>query len=263
MLKKLSSIFIIFSLFSISVCKAQKAKIYLETNEFVTVISAIGKTEIFTESGNIPFSKIEKILFEKYDSTQESTYSKLKEQVNVVFGDGTDLGKITELPESLAENKNNVDISKQDTFVKIDSIDLSKDELYARAKSYFAYSFKSAQDVIQLDDKENGKIIAKGNFTSMNKTAIGRYGSRIQFTFTIDLRDGRFRGIIEDLYHDGLISDSSIAGGSFSNEKPAIGTLFLPKSMWEKIKIQGRLDAVSHLEDFVNYMKSKSTIDDF
>ena len=43
--------------------------------------------------------------------------------------------------------------------VKVDST--SSPELYLRAKTWFVRNFNSANNVIQLDDKESGKIIGK------------------------------------------------------------------------------------------------------
>ncbi|TFV93177.1 DUF4468 domain-containing protein [Algoriphagus kandeliae] len=241
---------------------AQKARIALDGQEIVTVINAVSETNIFTKSGNIPIEKIKKITFEKFDSKFESTYSKLSEKLEIDFGDGTDFGDISNENFVFSDEKE-PSLEDEYVFIKIDSINLSQDELYTKAKSYIAYSFKSAQDVIQLDDKENGRIITKGNFTSDVKVPMGRYPSIIEFTFTIDVRDGKFRGIIEDLTHKGLIGDTSHVGGSFENEKPAIGTFFFPKGHWDKVKEQGKKDAILHLEDFANYMKSKAKIDDF
>lgn len=46
--------------------------------------------------------------------------------------------------------------------IKVDSV--KSQELYIRAKVWFVHSFVSAKNVIQLDDKESGKIIGKGLF---------------------------------------------------------------------------------------------------
>jgi hypothetical protein len=238
---------------SIGTANAQKAKIFVEDKEIVSIISAQTTTEIYTQSGTIPFSIIKKILFEKFESKYESLYSKLSKSTTVEYGDGTDLGEISPIVDFLKKPEP----PNEDIFIKIDSVPLSKETLYAKAKEYIAYSFKSAQNVIQLDDKDNGKIIAKGNFISIKKLGIITYVSTIEFTFTIDVREGRFRGIIEDL------REVTAGGGSFKNEKPAVGTFVLPKGNWDKIKEQGRIDAQAHLEDFASFMKAKPKVDDF
>jgi|GEM_PF-3190181 len=255
-------VFIFSTLFLSQIGVCQKAKIITDTQELITTINAITSTELYTASGNIETNKIHRIFFERREDKFESTYSKISNNIIVEFGDGSDIG---ELSNEKFKNEEEITVSSEENrFVLIDSIDLSKDELYARAKTYIAYSFKSAQDVIQLDDKDNGKIIAKGNFTSFTNQAFGmKYFSIIEFTFTIDVRDGKFRGIIENLYQNGLTNDSGVKGGSFENEKPVVGTLFFPKNYWVKVKEQGRIDAIKHLEDFSAYMKKKIDTDDF
>jgi len=71
--------------------------------------------------------------------------------------------------------------------VKVDSI--SADELYSRAKSWIALTYKSANDVIQLDDQNAGRIIVKGNF------GIIYYANQawVNHTLTIDFKEGRYR----------------------------------------------------------------------
>lgn len=59
----------------------------------------------------------------------------------------------------------------------------SKDKLYGKVKMYFAEIFKSSNDVIQLDDKENGIIIGKGitHFNVQN----GKYTFKCKLNFTL------------------------------------------------------------------------------
>ena len=65
----------------------------------------------------------------------------------------------------------------------------SKDQLFARAKKWFATTYKSSNDVIQLDDKENGEIVGKGNF---GITYYAR-NPHIGHTISILVKDGRYK----------------------------------------------------------------------
>ena len=49
--------------------------------------------------------------------------------------------------------------------VQMDS-SVKKDDLYRNAKLFFANEFKSAKDVIQYDDRGEGKVIGKGNLVA-------------------------------------------------------------------------------------------------
>src|SRR3954463_13456082 len=48
--------------------------------------------------------------------------------------------------------------------VHVDS--LTKENLFTKAQEWIALNYKSGKDVIQLADKDNAKIILKGNFTT-------------------------------------------------------------------------------------------------
>ena len=76
--------------------------------------------------------------------------------------------------------------------VQVDSI--SKDELYIRAKRWFVNTYKSANHVIQLDDKESGDIMGKGFFkTSWQVTFYAFSDIEVHHTVSIQVKEGRYR----------------------------------------------------------------------
>jgi hypothetical protein len=107
--------------------------------------------------------------------------------------------------------------------IKVDSID--KNALYGRAKKWFIDNYKSAKDVIQLDDKENGEITGKGNF----KINYYARDARISHTISILVKDGRCKYIITDFSY----SDSQ-------NDKFAIENF--PKTWAGKKKLYIKVD---------------------
>lgn len=74
--------------------------------------------------------------------------------------------------------------------------DISKDELYTRAHTWFVNAFKSAKDVIQMQDKEAGKIMGKGAF----QCSIGALLPALDMTVTITIiaKDGRYKYILNN-----------------------------------------------------------------
>jgi len=81
--------------------------------------------------------------------------------------------------------------------VKVDSV--SKDELYNRAKRWFVDNYNSSKDVIQLDDKENGEIIAKGFFEEFwQVTAYSGMNVNVWQKIQIQIKDGRYKYEITD-----------------------------------------------------------------
>lgn len=82
------------------------------------------------------------------------------------------------------------------------SINATKDELYNRAKKWTAHSFKSSNDVIKLDDKENGKIIIKGSvyYDAPAFKPGTLYSGYYNFEFTFDCKNGKYRYNFSDAY---------------------------------------------------------------
>lgn len=71
-------------------------------------------------------------------------------------------------------------------------------DMYNKAKSWFAVSYKSANDVIQLDDAANATIIGKG----VSTTGKGLAAIRFLYTIKIEGKENRFRYTItvNDVY---------------------------------------------------------------
>lgn len=80
----------------------------------------------------------------------------------------------------------------------------SAQELYVIVKSWVATNFRSANAVIQMDDKESGVLIGKGNF---DYRAPGGMSYRfidgpVWFTLNIQTRDGRYKVTLNDFRHE-------------------------------------------------------------
>lgn len=76
--------------------------------------------------------------------------------------------------------------------VEVDSV--SAEELYARARAWVATAYKSAQDVIQMDDQDNLRMICKGNFpVYWNGDLLP-----VWHTLTIEAKPGRYRYTFAD-----------------------------------------------------------------
>lgn len=70
---------------------------------------------------------------------------------------------------------------------------LTKEELYTKAKVWFVQSFKSPKDVLQMDDKEAGRIIGKGYFSFDYPFFVETYTMKVYFTVDITVKDGKYR----------------------------------------------------------------------
>lgn len=94
--------------------------------------------------------------------------------------------------------------------VYVDSL-ANKQELFSRVREWFAKAYKSSTNVIQMEDKENGKIVGKA-LLKIYFTALGMQqdGGYINYTIAIYIKDGKYKYEITDFYHTGIYVNSSV-----------------------------------------------------
>jgi len=95
--------------------------------------------------------------------------------------------------------------------VYVDSL-ANKQELFSRAREWFAKSYKSSTNVIQMEDKESGKIVGKALMQVYHKALGSNYPSGyINYTISIYIKDGRYKYEVTDFHHTGqLVSSGNI-----------------------------------------------------
>ena len=140
--------------------------------------------------------------------------------------------------------------------VKVDSSINSK-ALYANARAWIANAFHSAQNVIQMDDKDNAQIIVKGNF-SVSTTGLGHFFPQgvMNFTLTLKCKDGKYKYVFNNFNHKGE------PGKAYSSDCGPIETdeftswLTITKKMWNDIKIMSD----SKVKDLIIDLKKSMNI---
>jgi hypothetical protein len=168
---------------------------------------------------------------------------------------------------SIAQIKDSI-VTQQDSsfeFKLIDSVSASKQELYTRARQFVALQFKDSKEVIQMDDKEAGKIICKGTLMPSAKAALGvPVQSYIEFTMTIDLKDNKYRCVLSNFYHNGIVgrTDGFGIGGDLNNEKQKSNE-GLTKKYWGRIKDETKREAQQLLLAMKTAMYQPNKVDSF
>jgi len=83
----------------------------------------------------------------------------------------------------------------------------TRQELFSKAREWFAKAYKSSKNVIQMEDKESGKIVGKALMQVYYKN---RQDGYINYTISIQVKDGRYKYEVTDFYHTG----QDVSGGS-------------------------------------------------
>lgn len=91
--------------------------------------------------------------------------------------------------------------------VTVDSA--SPADLYSRAREWFAKTYKSSKNVLQMDDKDAGKLVGNALLQVYYKALGAQHdGGNINYTISIYLKDGRYKYEITDMYHTGPITSA-------------------------------------------------------
>ncbi|RYL22178.1 DUF4468 domain-containing protein [Acinetobacter piscicola] len=143
-------------------------------------------------------------------------------------------------------------------FEKVYQIEgLNQSQIYDGARQWFATTFRSANAVIQYEDKTTGSIIGKGNMqyrcSGFADCMTVTTGDRVDFTVRVDTKDGRMRVSYDDLVHH---RPSHISGNMRMPESNRAVTANYPSAkiivdelnkssdeMAEKIKTQQKVNA--------------------
>jgi Domain of unknown function (DUF4468) with TBP-like fold len=165
-------------------------------------------------------------------------------------------------PKPIADEPN--PITDTFEFKLIDTVNFSKQQLYLKARQFVALQFNDSKSVIQMDDKEDGKIVCKGTMKIIIPDPLGITStSYVSFTMNIDVRDGKFRCILNNFNHDGFVTTNGLAtgGGDLNYQKPGWGNMY--GKFWNRIKVQTKKQALQFLADFKLEMETPQKDDNF
>jgi hypothetical protein len=73
-------------------------------------------------------------------------------------------------------------------------------DLYLKARKWFVDTFKNANSVLQMDDKEDGKLAGKAYHTYKFYNGMSSSNVDIDFTLNIDIKDGKYRVQFYDIF---------------------------------------------------------------
>lgn len=104
---------------------------------------------------------------------------------------------------SLAFGQDEIKPAEYSKVIQADSLD--KTALFVSLNDWFATTYNSANDVIQMADKEAGKIIGKGSFSFSAPggmwSPIHHTRGNVRYTISVTIRDNRYKVEIENFNH--------------------------------------------------------------
>jgi len=120
------------------------------------------------------------------------------------------------------------------------------DQLYTSSREWFALFFKSADDVLQMDDPIAQKLIGKGNLYIKGSSLVNWY---VNLTINITCRDGRFKcdlsGITVSREINGKLLDGDEDFKIYQNKKEYFKNASDPEWIKKNIKKHGMIKAIA------------------
>jgi len=118
---------------------------------------------------------------------------------------------------------------------------VSKDDLYQRATSCMVSMFNDSKQVVKIQDKEAGKIVAKGFIDGTYRQLSTTIEHGFEFELAIYVKEGRYKYIVSNISHIGCTNPRFTypkAGGLLSNGEPdcGYGMSKMMKRDWKKYK---------------------------
>lgn len=120
--------------------------------------------------------------------------------------------------------------------------DQSADALYGKARLWVADSFRSAQDVVQLDDPQTHTVVLKAVSPYSRGVFFGggSINGYVRYTLKIECRDGRYKYRLYDFTHDATLTQGpEIDFGLITTEAtpPKVGgTGQWRQKVWDDLK---------------------------
>ncbi len=133
----------------------------------------------------------------------------------------------------------------------------TKDQLYTRAYEWMAKTYRSANAVIQMQDKESGRLVGRG---STRATVRGYDAGVVRHTLTLYFKDGRYKYVLTDFAHEAIGLKDFYSGGPL--ERPNAQVMALgSKKNWDGIRHEADSDARRLVADLQTNMTLKGLKD--
>jgi hypothetical protein len=146
--------------------------------------------------------------------------------------------------------------------IQTDSV--GKIVLFVNINDWFATTYNSANDVIQMADKDAGIIIGNGSFSySFGKLAYLCYDGYVKYTIKVNIKDNRYKVELTNFNHSVKAGNNiSCALGIITNSATYTDT-GISKSyhnkVWEDLKLKVELYSNDIFKSLENKTKSIKT----
>ncbi|MHB8158246.1 MAG: DUF4468 domain-containing protein [Desulfocucumaceae bacterium] len=152
-----------------------------------------------------------------------------------------------------------------------DSIPKSKSQIYSDTKIFIAKTWKSAQTVIQNDDKEAGNILVKGSSVQKVYHSMNDFTYVYSYTVTFRMKDNKFKIIIDNVFCESAVPVGQAKydilkiepfDGEYVKGKTGMMTATLPEKKAVPMMATLRAELQSIVDNYIKYINETSSTED-
>lgn len=156
-----------------------------------------------------------------------------------------------------------VDSVSANKWSKVDSVSKNKAQIYSDTKMFIADTWKSAQNVIQNDDKESGMILVKGMTKQTCGKGLSAYSFWYSYTVKFLMKDGKYKIVVDNVQFD-VNSNPSM----WSNKKldiqdtyPGVWKAGIYEGAWNDLMTSLKSEMKSIVDRYDKYIKYTNSSD--
>jgi hypothetical protein len=149
-----------------------------------------------------------------------------------------------------------------------DSISKTKSQIYSDTKMFIAKEWKSANNVIQNDDKDGGNILLKGSSIQKVNHALNVYTYYYNYSVTFKMKDNKYKIIIDNVYCDSAIPVGYAKynilkiepfDGEYVKGETGMLTQTLPEKKANSMMLNLKSELQIIFDDYLKYIKTTSS----
>ena len=121
--------------------------------------------------------------------------------VTITRDEAVSMQRVPRVEDALSE-------SKPLTFYEVVAAEgATKNQLYSAALAWFGDAFGRAKTVLDVQDKERGRLVARPSFAYAPKALVGsaRIKGTVKYAVTVEVKDGKYRYTIDGFTHEGTL----------------------------------------------------------
>lgn len=131
----------------------------------------------------------------------------------------------------------------------------TKSSLYSAGREWFVETFKSADDVLQMEDRESGKLLGKGFSKIYVGGGIAITDTKLYYTIKLYFKEGRYKYEITNLYYLASPNRYNLSPQRQPAESVIIDNLYKPNGKIRNLNAQYKTETQNEIKALIESIR--------